>query len=409
MPAKVEACVSSMMGKWRKDPKSRPKPMMKDGKPQDMEGQAWAICQASMKAEQEIEAVMLEGVGPVILGIAATNRPHLPLPPMSIVELTPPTTGGASTPGTTKRYARVPFLRQGIYSHPQHGNLVFNDQTMRRMLDNHRAKVNHHGVSLDVRHKPELGALAWFNDAGWIQEEDDPEYGKLLVGYGPVERPETEEIIGKGVYKYASVEFHPNYESNIVDKLSADDLRAVNLEELLQEVNMEFPVKNEDGTVLLSADQFTEYEALKVKVTDLEAKIKPPEPELPEHVRVLLERQDQEMKALKRGMLASRVEAAVVKAKAYRDANGCGHAPVLLEWATNVMQGRPVGEGEAVIKLEGNSDGAFVEYVNRAVARLLETLPGQMPMGNRTEWDDVRLETPEMTKEDFKSFWKAGG
>ena len=172
---------------------------------------------------------------------------------------------------------------------------------------------------------------------------------------------------------------------------------------------MEFPVKNEDGTVLLSADQFTEYEALKVKVTDLEAKIKPPEPELPEHVRVLLERQDQEMKALKRGMLASRVEAAVVKAKAYRDANGCGHAPVLLEWATNVMQGRPVGEGEAVIKLEGNSDGAFVEYVNRAVARLLETLPGQMPMGNRTEWDDVRLETPEMTKEDFKSFWKAGG
>lgn len=163
--------------------------------------------------KRQVERIMLEGIGPVILGVAATNRPHLPLPPMGVVKI-----DGQS-------YIRVPFLRKGVFKHPT-GNLIFNDKIFERMMDNHYQGQSHYGVSLDIRHKPELGSLAWFDEdkGGFIREEHDPKFGDLLVGYGLPTSEQAVDIIKNKQYAYASVEFSPNYSSNMIQTLSYDDL-----------------------------------------------------------------------------------------------------------------------------------------------------------------------------------------
>ena len=94
MPAALDECVTSLTAKWAKDPGSRPTPKKgKDGKPQGAKGQAHAICTASLqksgKMEEELTAVMLEGSGMTLMGMAVTNRPHLKgLPPVKIVKRT---------------------------------------------------------------------------------------------------------------------------------------------------------------------------------------------------------------------------------------------------------------------------------------------------------------------------------
>ncbi|NJO31679.1 MAG: hypothetical protein HC874_32105 [Richelia sp. SL_2_1] len=111
------------------------------------------------KAIDNLTNIMLESDGPVIVGVAATNIPHLSLPPMSVVDFG----------GETK--IRVPFLRSGIFRHPN-GKLVFNDQVFDKMLENHKAGKSWYGVSLNEKHKPGA-ALAWFDDVrgGTIQKK----------------------------------------------------------------------------------------------------------------------------------------------------------------------------------------------------------------------------------------------
>lgn len=406
----MDACVSKVKAGWQKDPTTKPK-KTKDGKPvktpQDLESVAWAICQSSMKAEATLQRVMLEGIGPVILGVALTNRPHLPLPKVSIVDK------------NGEKMFRVPFLCSGIFKHPD-GQLVFNQETMQRMLENHKKKASHYGVSVDVRHKPEMGALGWFDaeEGGSIEQEEDTEFGKLLVGYSKLTE-DAEKVIAGKKYLYASAEFAPNYESNLVEALSSDKLREVTLEELLQEETMTYPIKNEDGTVVLSAELFVAYEkaaatitALEEKVTGLEEKVAKAtttqEPDLPEPARKRLEESDRQVQALRKRVIESEVNAAIERARNYRDKDGRAHSPVMLEWAANLMRGEPVGTGEDVIKLEdGNSPGSVIEYVHKAVRYLLSNLPGQVPMEARTQGDERRMEenATKVTKEDFKAFW----
>lgn len=418
MPPEVEKCVSDLKKKWAGDPSSMPK-KTKDGKPvktdEDKTSVAWAICQAAQKAESEIAAIALEGVGPALIGIAATNRPHLPLPKLSVVEI------------DGKKFIRTPTLTSGIYSHPK-GNLVFNKEVFDRMLQNHEKNVVHHGVSLDVRHLPKLGALAWYTKdrGGWIQQEDDPEFGTLLVGYGVPTSEEAIKTIESGQFQYASAEFAPNYEGTTIEKFSSDDLNTISLENLLQqEVDMTYPIKNEDGTVLLSAELFAEYEnaqtvikdlsseteQFKTKIAKLESEVEElrkndEEDELPEQVKVLLERRDKEVAALRKQMLEAGVNAALERAKGRRDEDGRAHSPVFLEWMANVMRGKQIGNSEGgIIKLEDSSDGSVIRYINEAIGWLADNLPGQVPMESRTEGDDLKLENASASKEDYKGFW----
>lgn len=414
MPQAVENCVSSLTAKWKKDPASRPKPKQAG---QDAKSQAFAICQESQKAQQAIETVMLEGVGPVILGVAATNRPHLPLPPISIVEK------------DGKQYIRTPMIAQGIYRHPK-GDLIFNQATVDRMLANHKAGISHFGVSLDAKHLPQLGALAWYDEksGGWLAEEEE-NGEKLVVGYGVPTGNDALEAVKSGKFKFASIEFHPNYESDVIERLSSDDLNILTLEQFLQEVSME---KNENGTILLSADEAKVYEetqnsikAFETQVKDLTAKLEVAEAkvvklessvetetdDLPEAIRLQLEERDKKVAAMQKRLLQAEVGIRLEKAKSYVDEMGRAHSPVLLEWAEKVMTGAQLGDEQTVIKLELGGEG---QYIFEAVGWLLDNLPGQMPVKGNTEEDEYRLEhggdgTKNYTKEDFQNFWKSGG
>ena len=73
MPQKLDACVKELRQKWSSDPESMPK--LRNG--QDEESAAFAICRATLKLEEE-QSIQLEGgLGPAIVAVAATSKPHL--------------------------------------------------------------------------------------------------------------------------------------------------------------------------------------------------------------------------------------------------------------------------------------------------------------------------------------------
>lgn len=155
---------------------------------------------------------------PVILGVAATNRPHVRLRehPISIVEV------------DGKKMVRVPFMVKGRYRHPL-GTLDFTDDVFDKMIVNHTNKVGDFGEGLDVKHIPDLGSLAWFDpeDGGKIVKE-----GNLLVGYGVPTGADALKFVEDKKFKWASVEFHPDYKSTLEKKyLEAEMIASVDLVE----------------------------------------------------------------------------------------------------------------------------------------------------------------------------------
>lgn len=148
---------------------------------------------------------------PVILGVAATNRPHVRLRehPMTVV-----------VDETGKKMIRVPFMVAGKYKHPL-GPLDFTRESFSKMIENNKKGVGDFAPGLDIRHLPDMGAIAWFDEekGGKIVQE-----GNVLVGYGAPTDDKSLEIIEKGKYRWASVEFHPDYQSNLEKTYLSGDL-----------------------------------------------------------------------------------------------------------------------------------------------------------------------------------------
>lgn len=358
------------------------------------------------KAIDNLTTIMLEDNGPVIVGIAATNIPHLSLPPMSVIDVN----------GETK--IRVPFLRSGIFRHPN-GKLVFNDQVFDKMLDNHKSRKSWYGVSLNEKHKPGV-ALAWFDEdrGGTIQKEIDPEYGTLLVGYGKPTSERTVDMIKNQEYVFASVEFNPNHQSHMIAKLSSDEIEEISEELLLEEIKMdEVTISKEEYDALKDkAEKVTELESALVsaneKIVSLESKeveVKDEKPEMPEEYRVTLEELKKDNARLKRNALASQVESIIAKAENHRDINGNGHSPVLLEIAKNAMLGESIQVDEtATIKLESAEPADIADYFRKVFVHLLETVPGQVRLESKTEGDNEKPlfdRGQAYTQDDYKSFW----
>lgn len=353
-----------------------------------------------------LESIQLEHNGPVILGIAATNRPHLPLPPMSVVDV------------EGRKLIRVPFLRAGIFSHPEHGNLVFNDTVLAKMLDNYTNGKSHFGVSLDIRHKPELGALAWFDKdkGGDLVLETDEKYGKLLVGYAEPTSEEALKIVEKKQYAYASAEFKSNHKDTMIAKLSTDDLKEITIEDLFDEnTKLEEPMEQ----ITVSLEEYNELKQKAESLTATETALeearkelkkfeKPQAPAVSEEVRVKLEEQDGEIKRLKRDALEREVDLVVTKAQAYRDSNDYGHSPILLEIARNAMLGLAVPVKDGSIKLESDNPADVVDFFRKTFVHMLESIPGQVRMESKTVGDETKSfnkGSDEFETKDFESFW----
>jgi len=379
MPAALDACTQSLLRKWKANPSSRPTPRKdKEGEPQKAEQQAFAICTASLKkaGKMEAELICLEGVGPTILGVGATNRPHIKnLPEVTRVEQ------------NGQKLLRIPLLVLGKWRHTR-GLLNFTREVVEKMRDNFINNVVGNKISWDNRHKPELGALAWFKS---FQYEEDGDK-KLFVGYARP-TPAGDTVVDEERYKYASIEFDPNWENPLVAALSSDEF-----EPYVQEVIM--PDKttvdggNDDQVVALETDLKKAQDALKLEQEGRKA--------LEERL-VRLEQQS----------LRQFVDNVLLKAEQHRDEKGRAHSKVLLDWAKGVLLEEPIGEDESVIKLEDRNDVTQTRaYYRRAIGALLEILPGVVPMqSGETDPDKRRsLESDddyEPTKEELAEFWGA--
>lgn len=206
MPAAVEKCVSSLLAKWSKDPSSRPPPRQggKDGKPQDAKSQAWAICQASYKKgkSKSLEIMLEDGYGPTLIGAAATNRPYIPRLEESRME---------EIDGQEKLI--VHLANPGFFNHPT-GPFVLNHAVFSTIIHNFDSNILGQKAAYDSRHKPEFGALGWF-DKLWLDEK-----GRLWGQVDPT--PTGKDLIGGKSYLYSSMEFHRNYKRDDV-KLDLED------------------------------------------------------------------------------------------------------------------------------------------------------------------------------------------
>ena len=425
MPKELEDCVKKLLAKWKEKPVSQPK--LKEG--QDLKSAAYGICQSTSKMEEDQE-ILLEGVGPALVAAAVTAKPHLRQRghEIKIVER------------DGQKLVQVPLFRQGIYRHPK-GKLVLNQKFFNRIIENHEKKVTDYPVHLDFRHTDSMGALAFLDaaDGGFLEVNEG-----WLTAYGPPVDEKAEEVINSRKWRYASAEFAPDYESNLVQKLSTEHLSEMSQNDILDgyQANMEVTMPEEltfgdvkvtleeaeDGeSFVLTQDALTSitdvYTAvekaggenadkvvkLEEQIVTLEAQVKElapePDPEIPEAVRLQLEAHQVELKELRQQRLKERIALALERARAYEDDKGNKHSPVLLEMCEKALALKPIGEGDDVIKLESADQEGAENYLRNFIRILLETIPGQMPGESRTNSDERRLETDEeqshYTEEEF--------
>lgn len=386
MPAQLDRCVQSLLKRWGAKPGSRPTPKKDSkGKPQSAKSQAHAICTASLQkaGKMEDEVIGLEGVGPAVLGAAATNRPHIiGLPEVSRIER------------DGEKLLRIPLLVLGKWNHARYGLLNFTRDVIERMRNNFKDNVIGRKVSWDNRHKPELGALAWFKS---FQYEEGDNGKKLFVGYGKA-TPAGDKVVDEERYKYASIEFHPNWENPLVAALSSDEF----------EPYVEQEVVMPDETVVDGAndEQVVALEALETDLKEAQDALK-----LEQEGRTALQ---ERIVRLEQQSLRQFVANILLRAEQYRDGEDRAHSKVLLDWAKSVLLEQPIGEDESVIKLEDRNDATQTRaYYRRAIGALLESLPGIVPMSSgETDPDKVkRLEQDgddyEPTDDEVKEFWGA--
>lgn len=188
-----------------------------------------AKMRAAMYANEK--GMMMENVqlalamkNPVWLGCAVTNRPHIRLKehPLSVVDI------------NGKKFIRVPMMRAGKYRHAQ-GDLDMTGEVLNQFIQNHTKGLADFEVVLDAKHQPDKGALGLFeaSQGAFVQREKagmpqvaDPN-GELLVAYAIPTGDDAIEVIEKGKFRHASMEFHPDYSSNVQQTYLSSDLTEI--------------------------------------------------------------------------------------------------------------------------------------------------------------------------------------
>jgi hypothetical protein len=380
---------------------------------------------ANYKLEQDQDKVMLEGVGPALIAVAITSKPHLDQRSANEASKRIQVVKEGD-----KKLVKVPLFKKALYRHPK-GDLSFNDKFINRLVSNFQNKVTGKPVYLDFRHGDQYGVLAYLDpeDGGRIEMGQD----NWLYAYGEPTVDNIEQMVKQ--WPHASVEFATDYESNFVQKLSADDLTEISIEKLLEnlvEQTEEFMTKKLTlGTKVITLEgevqdgQVTEietaYKELSDKVTSLEAKVveltPEPEPKLPEPIRLRLEALETENKKLEQERINDKVNLVLEKARTHKDSRGYVHDKVFLELVEAGLKHQAYEQDGVVIKLEASDGdkpklGDLVNFYNTILMTMLEKVPGTVPTQGKTNADDIKLEgsnghfTEDELKEAVGSFWK---
>jgi hypothetical protein len=357
MPAVVDKCVSDLMAKWKKDPSKRPAPRKKGQTEKD---QAWAICTAAHnKAVKNALELMLEGdgFGPTFIGAAATNRPYIPqLKPTKVVE---------GEDG--EKSFLVHLANAGQFNHPLSGMFVLNRAVFSTMSSNFKAGVIGQDAAYDARHKPELGALGWFEDlmvGDEIGEGQNEFWGKVKP------TPAGIENVASGQFRYSSMEFHRNYKRDDVvldlEEVTDDFCLVLEMEEKEPEENMP------EDTV--SLEEFREMQ-------DQLAELK----KAREDAESAAEAAQERAVTLEREAMETSVASIVELAKTRRDDEGNGLPRQLIDWVSKFLKFEDFGK-DGTIKLSDDDRPSleYMKYAIGAVRQLLLEMPGSVPAERRT-------------------------
>ena len=291
-----------------------------------------------------MEKLVMEN--PVIQGIGATNRPHV----QYLDEITFMENGDI----------KIPLLLLGLW---KYGDVVleFTEDVIGKFVAAFESGTLGHKLSMDCRHLPKLGALAWIRE--FILELRDD--GKRQFSAIGKTTPSGEQLLRGEEFKYASVEFVPNFGSRLV---AAFGMETDEPGLFFQEVTM--PEQKNEGTISLE-----EFKQLQDVLNQAKADVVALQAQSAE-----VAKKDQRIVTLERALYGQQVTAAVLEAEKYRDGEKKAHSKVFLEWMDHVLRHEPVGEGDGAIVLEEGSDvGRTNEYYRKSIVWLSKVLPGQVP------------------------------
>ena len=382
MPAEVDSCVKSLLADWEADPSSRPEPREKG---QDAKSQAWAICQAAYnkRLTASLEMMFEGGMGPALMGAAATNRPYIPqLKPTKVVE---------GEDGEKKFL--VHLANSGRFNHPIAGPFVLNRQVFATMIANFQANVLGQDAAYDCRHRPDDGAYGWFDRlmlGDEIGEGEKEFWGEVRPTDVGLQRIEG------GQFKYSSMEFHTNFDrSDVVLDLerATTDFCSVELEE-----DPEVDDMSEEKTVALEKHQeaLDKVASLEKQQADAASAREEAEKRAKEAQALVLEMQQE--------ALETSIQAVVELAQTTVDKDGNGLPRTLVEWIAKVLKFEPVGEDEKVVKLSGDEEvGIEVrKYLIGAMRNLALTMPGVVPAERKSAGGSDSADD----KFDYDSVWE---
>ena len=393
MPEWVDSCVSSMLGKWERDPSARPKPKEAGQKAKD---QAWAICTAAHKKQKAEFAhaltIMLEGgQGPTVIGAAATNRPYIPqLEETVVVE------------EDEKKHLVVHLANPGFYNHPL-GPFSLNRAVFLAMIDNFDKGILGQKAAYDCRHRPNDGAYGWF--VGLSIDEKSRLFGEVdptPVGLKAIENRE---------FLYSSLEFHRNFHRDDakldLERAEVFTSECMDLEEFTESESDSEEEDAEKGTEVDDMGENTEkLEKLEGQVTTLE-KEKQDALDLATEGEKRAKEAEEKALSLERDALDASIDAVVSLAKNHRDEDGNGHSRVLIKWIDKVLRFGDLGEDDDVVRLSDDEKptSEVVKYLLAATKELVEGLPGVVPAEQETSGD---AEDKEKGKDDcdYEGEWE---
>lgn len=318
-----------------------------------------------------------DGCGWVILASALTNTPRARQKgnPISIVERN----------GT--EYLRVPLIKKCRIKYRDQ-ILTFDQDKFDQMLKNHHDQVWDAPPYIRVGHQGSPG-LAWF-----AQVQGESPHGEMvqeqdwLVAYA---LPTDEEVKkAERGYKFASIDLHPDYNSNQLElAFSSNDFEEITEEETMttSDSKDEITLSKEEYQRLMGDSAANEITiSLQAQVDALAT-----EKAAWDAQRVEMEaRRTKDRKAI----YLSRVESVIEKAKARRSEDGKSALPAfVLNIAANILKFETITGDSDTIKLERDGeDGVapYVDYIVHAISHLLSNMPIEsMPAeGSTTHTED---------------------
>lgn len=337
---------------------------------------------------------------PVLLRIAATNQPHLRLRdyPNTVVER------------NNSKMLRIPIAYQGVFKHPK-GKIVLDEETMNSIIKNHNDSVADVEPYFRIRHESR-DALGWLEKGNLVLEN------KVLVAYITPTDEDAVNLIQNKKYKYASMDLHPAYKSNLDYTLEGNDLQeyleeeetmAVENQETTEEV-----LDNVETTTDSNNDLQSKFDALSQKfdaLTELLTKNEEDEDSKEDKEDEEGNSENAELEAAKQRILEleSKVKIKnknliVEKLSGHVTSEGKGYDAALLNYVTNLIDNKQLNDDLLALEESSTLEDVHNYYQAAIVTLVLEHVPASLNIidkdNTEEEKENINLENTENTEND---------